>query len=190
VSPLDRLPPTNPLVTLFWRIAEIPGGAWAAGALTAAAGFVVRDPFWGITALLVASSALDYYWGRRVAKHLSRFDPNHPGRFDPKRAHAGWQSQALSICLLLLIRGFEGWAVRHALGLVSDAEATTGLLSVALAVGLFVADLESIDHHRTALGAKPIRALAQILGVLRRVEARVFPLPDGPPPAPTPELNP
>jgi hypothetical protein len=179
VTPLDRLPPPSPLAALFWRITEIPGAAWAAGAVTAVCGVIVRDPFWGITALLLASSALDYYWGRRVATHFSRIDPAHPRRFDPLRAHAGWQSKALSLCLLLLIRGVEAWAMRHAMGAVVES---SGLLSVMLGVGLVVADIESIDHHRTALGARPIPVLAQILAVLRRIESRVFPIPDAPAP--------
>lgn len=156
-----RLEPLNPLATAFARLVEVPGYGWAAGFLTSLLAFMGRDPFAGILSLLLASNAIDWYYGRVAARHGQRFEP--------QRSSAGWHSKMIGLLLLLLIRGFESYAMRH-IGMELPS-----LFAVLPAVALFVSDLESIDHHRTALGARPIPVLSRSIQFLRAWEERKYP---------------
>lgn len=161
-----RLPPaTEPRLSFaafgapFQRLADIPGWGWVWGILAGAAQLVREDLFVGALCLLLIASGADYYFGRRVAKH--RHD------YNPALARAGAWGKAMAIALLILVRLFEYWGTEH------RVVPTKGFVATAIAVGLFALELESIAHHREALGARPIPLLGQVIGLIRSAAERM-----------------
>lgn len=165
-------PPRNPTAFLSLvilvpveRIQDSPAYARVLAFAAALVSAVLADLFTGMLALLCASSAVDYYVGRKVARLK--------GKYRPEVARAGAYSKVGGILLLLLVRFFTFYLARH--GILD----TRGFVATGLAVGLFVVDLESIEHHRKRLGARPIPGLSQALGWMRGLQDRMLP-PDPP----------
>ncbi len=161
------------ILTPLDRVHDVPIYARVFGLLGAAATLLQSDLLTGLLALLVASGALDYFLGRACAKRA--------GVYDPLLARAGMLTKLAAIFMLFLIRGFEYWAMYHA---IPGIGTTRGGISSALAVGLFVMDLESIEHHRVFLEARPIPGFSRLVAFLRSVERRMLPLPAATPPPP------
>jgi len=149
------------------RLAEVPTWGKVASAAAAFAAAVLGDVFTPLLGLLVASALVDYFFGRKAAHRNTSFDSDV--------ARAGAYSKAGGILQLLLIRCMEAFLTgAHVLD-------TKGMVAVALGVGLFVVDVESVERHRRNLGGRPIPGLAQVLALLRAIPRRLL---GAPPPAP------
>lgn len=163
------------LLTPLSRIAEVPLYGKILGVVAGLVSWIFADLLAGILALLVLSGALDYILGRHIAKRR--------GVYDPLLAQAGALSKLSAILMLALLRGFEFWATAHT---IPGIGATHGAISAALATGLFVLDLESIEHHRTFIGARPIPGFSHVVAWLRAIETRLLPVLPSDAPAPPP----
>lgn len=152
------------VVTPIERISELPIYGKLVGAVIALASLLFSDLLAGIFTLLVASNSIDYYLGRHVAKRKKVYDP--------VLAQAGALSKISAILMVMLLRGFEFWATSNH---VPGVGLTRGTISAAIATGLFILDLESIEHHRTFIGAKPIPGFSHVVAWLRAIEARLLP---------------
>lgn len=123
-----------------------------------------KEALAGILLLVLASSIVDHY--------VSRVAATRAGVYDPLLGRIALLTKFSAFAMVLLVRGFEWWgAVQHIPGL----GATKGFISCALAVGLFVMDLESIEHARIALKARPIPGFSRLVAYMRDVELRLFP---------------
>lgn len=154
------------LAVPFIRLAEAPSWSKALGFIGAMLSYLVYDLFGGfLLVALIPATLADFYFGTVVAK---RRDPSDPRYYDPRRSSAGWNGKLAGLLLLMLVRAVEWWAARHGFLDFLGGD-TNGAIATALAVGLFGAELESIEHHRIALGSGPIPGLSHLTALLRRV---------------------
>jgi hypothetical protein len=154
-----------PLVAM--RDAPAWGKAWAG--IMGGIQFVVSDLFTGILALVAVSGAVDYLYGRKIARITQTFDP--------LKADFGLHNKIVGIILLLIVRTFEHWITKIDVADLGWTLNTHGMLAVALAVLLLAKELDSIDHHRQTLGGAPWPIFDQFLGLLRRFPAGKMPPP-------------
>ena len=150
------------------RFAEAPDWSRPLGLLAAFASLLLCDLFFGFLVFaLIPATIGDFYFGAVVAR-LS-------DRYDSVEANKGWNGKLAGILLLCLVRSVEWWASQHQLGDLLAAAMpgtggdTHGAVATLLAVGLFGAEIESIENHRTRLGAGPIPGIFHLARALRRV---------------------
>lgn len=148
------------LVTPFQDLHDAPtwGKAW--GIIAGGLQWCAADLFTGILVLVFISGAVDYLYGRRIAKLQ--------GTFDSLKADFGLHSKILSIILLFIVRAFEFWLSQLEILDLGWTITTHGLLAVGLAVILLAKELDSIDHHRQTLGGEPWPVFDQLLGLMRK----------------------
>lgn len=149
---------TAPFVRLWDLGADGKLVALIAGLIAAAASNV----FVLLMGVLLVSSVADWWLGRAVAVRRGDFDP----------AISGWglKSKIAGIILVATLRLLE--AVLTQAG-VPDPH---GILAVVAAAGLIHQDLDSIDHHRQALGGRPIPLLTGALTLGRRMAEALLPV--------------
>lgn len=151
---------------------QYSSGGEKLGALLAAVGtFLLTDAFTAIIILMVASGTADTIYGRAIAKKLDRYDQ--------VKADIGLHSKIMGVVLTLLIRGFEGWWSRIIIDGPFDGWHTSGLLSMAVALTLFVNDLKSIQEKRVRFGQPPLPVLGRVLDLLDRFAAALGAGPGG-----------
>ena len=139
---------------------DVPG-AKALGVAVGTVQAVVQDLSFGIFFLLIISGVADTVYGRRQAKAL--------GEFDPLKAELGLHSKMMGIVLTLLVRGFELWWSNAATGTAVDGMHTHGVMAAAIAVTLFISDIESIEEKRARFGQRPLPILGPILRMMNRM---------------------
>lgn len=161
------------VLTPLDRLAEVPIYGKVLSAIIGVMALMYQDLLAGILLLLVCSGAIDYFLGRHAARRA--------GVYDPQLAQAGALTKVSAILMVCLIRGFEFWATQNH---VPGLGVTDGIVSSTLATGLFIMDLESIEHHRILLHARPIPGFSQVIAWLRALERRMLPEPPASPPTP------
>ncbi len=147
-----------PVVRLWELGADGKIAAVLAGLIAAASGEVSIL----LMGVLLVSSAADWWLGRAAAVRRGDFDP----------AISGWglKSKIAGIILVALLRLLEAALTQAG---VPDPH---GILAVVAAAGLIHQDLDSIDHHRRALGGKPIPLLTGALTLGRRMAEAMLPV--------------
>lgn len=131
------------------------------GKVVAATGAVYQylrtDAFSGALLLVVAVGIIDYWLGVKAAKSTK------PPTYDPVIAHRGAMGKVSGVLLLFLIRILEGFIQAQGWGNTKGAAAT------AIAISLFIVDLQSIAHHREEFGAQPIPLVSPFLTWVQRL---------------------
>lgn len=167
--PIDVYPikVTAALSSPLARIADdVPLWGWLTGVLAGAWQTVSADTFTRLLFLILVAASADYLFGVKSAKHR--------GVYDPRIAHGGAIGKVAGLVLVLLLRGIEGWL------LLSDFVDSRGAIATTVGVALLSVDLQSIAHHREALGAPPVPVLSHALAWLRGLTTPKTVLP-GPP---------
>jgi hypothetical protein len=154
------------------RLADIPAVGWAWGLLLTVVSLVWADIFPGIFLLTVLATLLDHAWGVRVVRET------RPQEYDPAVKRKGRDQKLITLQLLLLIRGAEGWAATHGLldvagllravgadGIAAGARHLPGVLSGLVCCAVFVDEVRSFHEHRLALGGKPLWPLVLFFGL-------------------------
>lgn len=148
------------------QIKDAPSWGYFWSVIVGVVQFLATDLFTGILALVALAAGVDYFWGRKVAQL--------DGSFSSKKAEVGLHGKFLGIILLLLIRAFEWWLSRASIIAETFDINTHGLLAVVLGVILLAKELDSIDHHRQALGGEPWPLFDHLLRLMRRVPNSVL----------------
>lgn len=146
---------------------ELPAWGKIVVAIGASFQFVMSDAFYGAVVLLFVAYMLDHAVGVARARLIS-------DNYDALRARRGAMTKALELVILGILRLLEHYLIQQGL---TD---TKGALATAVALGFFVVNLQSIVHHREALGAKPVPVLGALIDWLTRLTtARIPSLPAG-----------
>jgi hypothetical protein len=154
LAPFERVADASASVSTSWAWAVVLAAwQWARG-----------DAFVGLLPIVILAGLLDFFYGVKAAR-------KNGAPYDSLRAHIGIISKSSSLAILLLIRLVEGWA--HLYAIVD----TKGMIAVAVAVFLVLADVRSIAGHREALGGKPIPFLSTILDWVQGFFLGKIPLP-------------
>lgn len=168
----------SPLLVGVGRLADTNGSAWLAGVLVSMWSAAIGDLFIPLFALCVAASVLDYHWGKAVALEMERRKrialgvehlPPEQSVYLPALATLGWQSKMVGLCVLLLARGFEWWALSNSID-----GSVPGLLSVIVAVVYLRHEMDSMDRAARRIG-KTIPGISPFLALLSRVIAAITP---------------
>lgn len=147
---------TLAILSPFIRLQKMGAPEWVISAAVGVLGLLWQQMTVRILVVLMVSSAIDYWLGRGRAKRR--------GEFSPTLAHAGAIGKVAGIALVMLLLMLE-----HAIASVVH---TGGLLSLAVAMGLLIVDLESIHDHRVKSGARPIPLFSQVISYLKTVAGR------------------
>lgn len=145
----------------FERLELNPSWGKVLAALAAVYQYLRTDAFSGALLLVVAVGIVDYWLGVKAAKSAKTFDP--------VIAHRGAMGKISGVLLLFLIRILEGFIQVQGWGNTKGAAAT------AIAISLFVVDLQSIAHHREEFGAQPIPLVSPFLAWVQRFLAQMLP---------------
>ena len=151
----------------FDRLELAPTWGKVVGAIAAIIQYVRSDAFSGALLLLVFIGLIDYWIGVGAAKA--------DGTYNSTIAHRGVMGKICGIVLVFLVRLIEGYIRIQGLG------DTHGVAATAIALQLFVVDLQSIAHHREQFGAQPLSFLIPVFAWLDRFGSSKIPAP--PPPA-------
>lgn len=153
--PLALIPPA--------KIMDAPDWAKVTSVIAGIASLVWGNLFWSFLVVGLAPATIaDFYFGSHAAHVRSEYDAN--------RASRGWNAKLAGVIELILVYTLEWWATQHGLAhLFGVTVQTNGAIATILAVGLFGKELDSIEHHRTQMGAGPIPGLSQVTALLRRV---------------------
>lgn len=147
----------------FIRLTELPPAAQWLAASIGAVQLMLADVFVIFFALAVCAGVFDWYYGRLAARMR--------GAFDPVVSAYGWHSKMAGFSILLVLRLSE-------LGLGNAGVLDTkGLFATAMAAAIVFSEIESLDHHRQELGARPLPLLSRLLAYLRGVTERMIPNP-------------
>lgn len=167
-----RIEPTAASVAgFFLRSFDVSGAGWLTAALAGAWNLLGSNPFPGIYLLVVLASAVDYYWGRRIA-HQRR-------RFMQERAIRGQNAKMIGLCLLFMVWLFEMWATRYALAGVFGID-THGIGATVLCALRFWAELDSIDEKMRAEGGAGLLGLPIVSAFVRGRAVDRLPTPAAP----------
>lgn len=146
----------------FQRLVDLSVDGKVVAATLGLVAAVTADLSFLLLAVLMVSSAVDWFFGRAAARKMRRFDVSV--------SMWGLHSKIAGILLVVVLRLVE--LVLNNAG-VPDPH---GVLAVATAAALIYQDLESIDHHRQTLGGRPIPVLAQILKAGRKMSEALLPV--------------
>jgi hypothetical protein len=135
---------------------------WVLGILTGIASFIIMRPFLLIVILCLVAGWADYRYGTDLAKARPAGDPL---AYDPTRGRLALHSKVLGLIMLALIRGLEEFLHQYA-SIPHGWAAGVGLV-------LFRQELDSLEEHRVALGAKP-GLIRQILSIFEFAESRLL----------------
>lgn len=162
----DRL--SAVLLAPLQRVADdVPGWGKALALVAGGGQYLAGFPFVIILTILVGAIAGDHVFGSLAAKHQRSYRP--------LSEHTGLVGKAAGLVVVLILRGLEAWVGSFGAG------STRGALASAVALGLCVVDLKSIERHRKALGAGPIPLLSPVLAWFDAIAAAKIPaLPPAP----------
>jgi Bacteriophage holin family len=147
----------------FNRLEVAPAWGKAVAAIAAIYQYVRTDAFSGALLLLVFIGLIDYWLGVKAAKYENTYDATI--------AHRGVMGKICGIALVFLVRLIEGYIQIQGLG------DTHGIAATAIALQLFVVDLQSIAHHREQFGGAPLAFLVPIFAWLDRFGSAKIPAP-------------
>jgi Bacteriophage holin family len=151
------------LLSALARLEDAPAWAWILGVAAGAWQYVSTSTFTQLLFLVVAASVADFWFGRKSARFA--------GQYDPRVAHMGAVGKAAGLVILLLIRLVEGWLFN------ADWIDSRGALATMVGMALVAVDLQSMAHHREALGATPIPVLSHALAWFKSLAATRVPAP-------------
>jgi small basic protein len=142
------------------QFARIPDWAKIFSIAISLANLVIGDILTPVLCLIAVASSVDWFFGRIVAKKK--------GTYQKDLSTYGWQLKLGVLLVIMMVRGFEEWFA--ALEILD----TRGFVSTAIAVGIFIDELDSIDENFFELRGRRIPGLGRALEWMRSVQDRLM----------------
>lgn len=139
---------------------RVPEWAKMIGFMVSAVNLIVGDILTPVLCLIAVASGVDWFFGRIVAMKK--------GTYQKDLSTYGWQVKMGVLLIIMLVRGFEAWLVL--LNIID----THGFVATAIAVGIFIDELDSIDENLRALNGKGVPGLGRALTWMRSIQDRLM----------------
>jgi len=148
------------LTSVEQQFARVPDWAKVFGFVVGVANLIVGDILTPVLTLIAVASSVDWFFGRIVAKKK--------GTYQKDLSTYGWQLKLGVLLVIMMVRGFEEWFA------TLEILDTRGFVSTAIAVGIFIDELDSIDENFFELRGRRIPGLGRALEWMRGVQDRLM----------------
>jgi hypothetical protein len=165
----------NLAVVTLLRLQEAPWWGKILAPFVAILGAVFEEFFVALGIVLVMAQSLDLYLGSRAAARRGVVpedlvaDHRRKIPFSWKVFWWGAESKAATIGFVITWRAAE-----YVLSLATPIH-TAGWLSTAIVITVLAGELESIEHHRRALGSRAIPLVSLLVAWMRKVSMKLLP---------------